>query len=381
MKPKKLQSWLSIWLTVAGGTLGLVLVGLSLWLTPIARALRLDAPQFAGLATIPLVALSLVLLAAVVRGKQLGRWSGKLGGLLVQRLDPTREALRSALPIWAMVLLVAAILGPRWGHGAKPMESNGLDLVVAVDVSRSMLAQDVPPSRLERVKEEVERLMLSPSNRLGLLAFAGSASMKCPLTLDYAFFRSQLENLEVNGAPRGGTALAEAIYAAGDFFSNRPVEGTRAVLLFTDGEDHEGDPYAAAQTVLHDQGVHVYTIIVGDPSRPAGAEVPGREGRPLVYQGQIVYSKPDPDRLQRVATAGGGRCVALEDFRGLLRDLDRLERSRVQAQSGDIGDPIYQFFVAAALGLLTAQTLIGPWRRRAQREAFVRIWQQEAAAK
>ncbi len=312
--------------------------------------------------------------------------SAQLAPLLTSTLSPSRQAVRAGLTVLAAVMIVSALIGPRWGIYLEKQRVFGVDVVVALDVSRSMLASDLQPNRLERAKSELrqqltERGAFKNAHRLGLLAFAGTTSLRLPLTTDHVAFRSKLEALRVGIVPRGGTAIAQAIRTAVDLFAKSPQQATKVLLLCTDGEDHEGGPIEEAQVALKEHGIHVFTIGVGDATRTVGAEVPAGEAgvsKPLLHDGQIVFSKLDVEGLRKIAVAGGGDYASID---GLHRVVDRISNMRTTELTTEERmrhQPQYQWFVAVALLLLGLETLIREVRPVAG-EQLQRTWQQEAA--
>jgi Ca-activated chloride channel family protein len=249
-----------------------------------------------------------------------------------------------------------------------------------------MLARDVEPNRLERTKREireqlVERAAFRQTNRFALLAFAGSTSLKLPLTTDYLAFRNKLESVGVGSAPRGGTAIAQAIDRATDLFGKSPAEARKLIILFTDGEDHEGDPIAAAREAYDKHGIRTFTVGVGDAGRTVGAQIPSGEGpaaKPLVHDGQIVFSKLNMDELRKIADAGSGRCVSIADFPQLVDVIARMRGTQLSTEERTRHRPRYQWFVAAALLLLGLESSI---RDARPGEVFRarRVWQQGAS--
>ena len=312
--------------------------------------------------------------------------SDQLAPLLAARVSPTRQAVRAALCVLAVAMLSAAILGPRWGIYLEKQKVHGVDIVVAVDLSRSMLAGDLEPNRLERAKREIrqqltERAVFRRAHRLALLAFAGSTSLRVPLTTDHLSFRSKLDGLTVGGIPRGGTAIAEALRDAADLFARSPEQATKVILLFTDGEDHEGGPVETAREIHEEQGIRVFTIGVGDPTRTVGAQVPtgGAGGsKPLLYDGQIVFSKLDVTGLRRIAEAGRGQYAPIQDLHVLVDGISSMWQTELSTEERQQHRPRYQWLVALALVLLGLETLIG--ERRPVTEELRRVWQQEGTA-
>jgi len=219
------------------------------------------------------VAAILVLYGTMRKRRGLGLFtSTRLAPLLARRLSAGRQAFRASLFAMALIFLVAALIGPRWGTYLEKQKVRGVDIVVALDLSRSMLADDMAPNRLEmakrRIREQlIDRAAFKRSNRLALLAFAGSTSLRLPLTTDQLAFRTKLEHLHIGDVPRGGTNIAGAIRKSVELFNRSPEEATKIIMLVTDGENHEGDALAEAQLAWKEHGVRVFSVGVGDPSR------------------------------------------------------------------------------------------------------------------
>jgi Ca-activated chloride channel family protein len=329
----------------------------------------------------------LVVYGVLRRRRALERFaSPELAPLLAQRISPVRQAFRAMLPVTALLMIAAALLGPRWGVYLEKQTVHGVDIVVALDVSRSMLAEDIEPSRLQSAKRQIaqqltERAVLQHANRLALLVFAGSTSLRLPLTTDHLAFRSKLEAVRVGSAPRGGTAIAEAIRAATDLFGRSPEQGTKIILLFTDGEDHEGGPAEAARDAFDEQDIRTFTVGVGDPARTVGAQIPAGEGdgrRPVLHDGQIVFSKMDVAGLRQIAQAGGGQFAVLRDLHSLIDAIADMRKTKLSSEERTRHKPKYQWFLAAALILLGLETMMNE-RRSSIENLPQRIWQLESA--
>src|SRR5213594_2047718 len=173
-----------------------------------------------------------------------------------------RQKTRMVLLVAAIGLLLLALSRPQIGFSWEEARSRGLDIVVAIDTSKSMLATDLPPNRLRRAQlAALDLKRLARTDRLGLVAFAGSAFLQCPLTLDDEAFRQSVEALDVNIIPQGGTALAEAIYAAKGAFKEGN-DNHKTLVLFTDGEDHNGNALEAAKAAAR-TGLRAFTVGVG----------------------------------------------------------------------------------------------------------------------
>jgi Ca-activated chloride channel family protein len=173
---------------------------------------------------------------------------------LAPEVDARRTLRRTLVRIVALVLLVVALAGPKWGFHWQEVHREGIDLIVALDTSRSMLATDVKPNRLERAKYAIMDLLpLLQGDRIGLVAFAGTAFLECPLTLDYSAFEQSLRAIDARTLPRGGPAIASALDASPGRL--RRAQGKyEAIILITDGEDHEGDVKAAARSARGGRG-------------------------------------------------------------------------------------------------------------------------------
>ena len=207
------------------------------------------------------------------------------------RILPAKSSVRFWCKLFLFEFALAtgliALAGPRFGTQVEQVVPRGSDLYVLIDVSRSMLADDVVPSRLERAKADVSSLVNRLSGeRIGLIAFAGKAVVKCPLTIDYDSFRRALMELDPNSAPRGGTAIGDAIRKAAEVF-HAGTQRDQAVLLITDGDDQESFPLEAA-TVAAERKVTVFTVGLGDSN--SGARVPGQSGATsfVEHEGQQV---------------------------------------------------------------------------------------------
>ncbi|MCW5893226.1 MAG: VWA domain-containing protein [bacterium] len=219
-------------------------------------------------------------------------------------VDPRRRRLRAALVVAAVACLGLALGGPRWGFRWEELRREGIDIVVALDTSRSMLATDVKPNRLARAKLAIRDLAdAARDDRLALVPFAGSAFVQCPLTLDHGAFLESLQATDVGIIPRGGTALAVAIDTSLGAFEGR--EGRhQAIVLVTDGESHEGD-WKAAVARAKERGVAIFTVGLGTTE---GELLPAEQGPGFFKdrRGQAVKSRLDETTLEQVAVDTGG---------------------------------------------------------------------------
>jgi len=232
----------------------------------------------------------------------------RLLSALTVGVSPARLKVRFALVILAVAFLIITIARPQRGYDLEEVQQNGLDIVVAVDTSKSMLATDIAPNRLTRAKLATLELMQKASaDRMGLVAFAGDAFLECPLTIDNTAFQQSVQALDVNSIPQGGTAIAEAINTALTAFKEKTRH--KVLVLFTDGEDNDSEAAAleAAQNAAK-EGLKIFTIGIGSAEGTL-VTVAGADGNTDYIRdekGQVVKSKLNEALLQQIATAAGG---------------------------------------------------------------------------
>ena len=213
-----------------------------------------------------------------------------------------------------IVTLLIALARPLWGYIEEETTASGLDIVVCFDVSRSMLATDAAPNRLAKAKlAAFDLVSFSKTDRLGLVAFAGSAFLQCPLALDDEAFRQSVRALDTETIPDQGTALADAIHEAAAAFT-KDSTGAKAVVILTDGEDHEDGAVEAAKAAAKD-GVRIFTIGVGT-ANGAVLKTTDPYGNPVFVKdddGNAVKSRLNEDMLKQLADAGGGFYLPLQN--------------------------------------------------------------------
>jgi Ca-activated chloride channel family protein len=270
----------------------------------------------------------------------------------------------------AIIAGLVALAGPRFGMQYEQVVPRGSDLYVLIDVSRSMLADDVPPSRLGRAKADVSSLVNRlEGERVGLIAFAGQAVVKCPLTVDYDSFRRALDELDPDSAPRGGTAIGDAIRKAIEVFHAKS-DRDQAVLLITDGDDQQSYPLEAA-AVAAERHVTIFTVGLGDTERGARVPQKGNASTYVEYEGQQVWSKLDSDLLQQIALKTNGVYVPAGTR---AYDLGELYTNHLQgrrsndatAQQRIRRSERFQIFLGIALVSLLIDLCIGTYRRPAR---------------
>ena len=216
------------------------------------------------------------------------------------------QKTRFALLLAAISLLVVAVARPQWGYHIEEVKQKGLDIVVAIDTSKSMLAEDIAPNRLARAKlAALDLIQQAKSDRVGLVAFAGSAFLQCPLTLDDVAFKQSLDTLDVNIIPQGGTALAEAIETATTAF--KADDNYKILVLFTDGEDNDAGAVEAATKAAAEK-MKIYPVGIGTPEGELLRikDAKGRSDYIRDTDGSVVKSRLNERLLQEIARAGNG---------------------------------------------------------------------------
>ena len=225
---------------------------------------------------------------------------------LTTGLSPGRQRWRWGCLLGGVIFLILALARPQWGYAWEEVKQRGLDIVVAIDTSKSMLATDIAPNRLARAKlATLDLLRLARSDRMGLVAFAGTAFLQCPLTLDETSFRQSLDALDVNIIPQGGTMIAEAIDTALAAFTKE--NNFKVLVLFTDGEDHGGEALAAAERAAQ-AGMRIFTIGLGTAEGEL-LRIPNAAGQPDYVrdeQGNVFKSRLNEALLQQIAGATEG---------------------------------------------------------------------------
>ncbi|PYJ72725.1 MAG: hypothetical protein DME75_03835 [Verrucomicrobia bacterium] len=292
--------------------------------------------------------------------------SARLLPHLAGTVNRPRRALRFGLQLVGLSLGLVSLAQPRWGYTFEDVKRKGLDLLIAVDTSRSMLSNDVQPNRLERVKLAAQDLINElQGDRVGLIAFAGRAFLQAPLTIDYEAVMESVNDLDTQTIPEGGTNISSAITLAAQSFGKSAV-GNRALIVFTDGEELSGDAVKAAKAAS-DAGVRIFTIGVGTPQ---GSLVPitSENGETAFVKdsaGQVVKSKLDEKRLREIAQATGGFYIYDEG-------LAKMQAAQIDVRLSRRPIERYEWPLGAALIALSLSILIGE-RKRARERTHVAV--------
>jgi len=257
-----------------------------------------------ALLALPLLALAAWRYDARRRARLARLIDAQLQSRMVRAGRAGSRVVRAALLIAALGATALALARPLGGETAQELRRSGRDAVFVIDVSRSMLAEDLAPNRLDRAKQiAADGLKALQGARVGVIAFAGSAAVKCPLTADAAFARLVIDDLDEDSVARGGSKVGDALRETIQTLFPEERDGrSRDVILISDGEDHGSFPIEAAAAV-RDAGARLITIGLG---RSSGAPVPAEDGDVMRYEGEPVISRLDSTTLERMARATEG---------------------------------------------------------------------------
>ena len=316
----------------------------------------------------------LLLVWSLVLRRRANRTLRALGAERVQwyvlgRLRLPRQSAKTALLFAGLGLVIIAATGPKVGTRVVELEHRGVDVLLLLDTSVSMDATDVKPSRLEKAKYEVGRLISRlDGNRVGIIVFAGSAHLHCPLTSDYAAVRLFLNAVDTRLVELQGTVMGEALDLAVRTFDSQSRK-FKALVGLSDGEDHDGRALEVVREVAN-QGIIIHTVGIGSP---AGAPVPVSDGAEFKKDsdGRVVTSILNELVLEELARAGGGTYQRVDNRSGnlaaLAEEIESMERRTLKTQEFTQFEDRYQYFVFPALLCLVAELLLPGGRRKAPR--------------
>ena len=263
----------------------------------------------------------------------------------------------------AITLIIIGIAGPQFGSKLTEVKRKGIELIIALDVSNSMMAEDIQPNRLERAKQAISRLVDKLSDdRLGLIVFAGDAYVQLPITNDYISAKMFLSSISPGIVPKQGTAIGTAINLAASSFSPQS-ETSKVIVVLSDGENHEDDPVEAAKKAS-EQGIYVYTIGIGSPQ---GSPIPiaSQDNQASFWKdkdGNVVVSKLDEETLSKVAVAGNGKYIRATNTQlGLLPlfdEINKMQKTELKEKVYSEYDDQFQYLFAIALVLLVFEFII-----------------------
>lgn len=283
---------------------------------------------------------------------------------LVGGISPRRQRLKLAIYLAALFFIIIGLANPQIGTKLEKVQRQGVDVMIAIDVSTSMLAEDVQPNRLERSKQLVSRLIDNlKDDRIGIIVFAGNAYLQMPLTIDYAAAKLFLKSVNTDIVPTQGTSVADAIDLAINNF-NRDEKNYKVLLLITDGEDHEQGAIDLMEEATN-EGMIIHTLGVGSED---GAKIPVYNNRGQVSHykqdkhGQEVVSKLNTEFLKELAKAGRGNYFRMKGERkeiaSIVNELNNMEKKDFDDRIFTDYEDQFQYFILAAIVLLIINILL-----------------------
>lgn len=292
---------------------------------------------------------------------------------LMRNYSRGRRNLKIMLLIVSYIFFCFALANPQIGTKLEEVTREGVDIIVALDVSQSMLAEDIKPNRLEKAKHEVGKLIdILQGDRIGLVAFAGIPHVQCPLTLDYSAAKLFLSIIDTDIIPQPGTAIGAAVKTAMKAFNSKERK-YKVLILITDGEDHESDPLEAVKEA-EQQGVIVYTVGIGSPQ---GVPIPlydnhgNQSGFKKDRQGNVVTTKLDVVTLQKIAYQTGGKYFLASsgeaELQEIYEDISSLEKKELVSRQFSQYEDRFQILLALGLIFLCLEVII-PERRKVKAE-------------
>ena len=280
----------------------------------------------------------------------------------MQEFSPFHWSLKNVIFSLAVFFLIMAVARPRWGKEVQVMKKEGIDVVVAIDVSKSMDAQDIQPSRIERAKDQISLFIDQlKGDRIAIVAFAGQSFVQCPLTDDYGAAKLFLNLLDTETVPSYGTDIGGAMEKAISLFGEK--EKHKVIIVVSDGEDLEENALEITKTVAKQNAI-IYTLGIGSPE---GSTIPVRDGTGnMVYakddKGDIVFTKLDVSTLTQIAKTGNGRFFPItpqqSEIFEIMKNINSIEKKKFDSKEFVRYKEQYKYFVIAALILLMIESMI-----------------------
>ena len=286
-----------------------------------------------------------------------------------------KQIFKALLLVTAFISVALALTEPKWNPQVQKIKRRGRDICILLDTSRSMLAEDIKPNRLERSKIAIADLLETlAGDRIAIVTFAGNSVIKCPLTQDYAFVRMALADISTESTSRGGSMIGDAIRKAAEEVFDKKSREFKDIILITDGEEHEGNesfPVQAAEKAAA-EGIRIIAIGLGDENEGSRIPITGPNGQKtfLKYKGEEVWSKLGGDLLRNIVyVTNGGKYLSVEP--GTTLDLGKIyenliataEKRELESTTMLKYDEKFQIFVALGLVLLICEALISERRK------------------
>ncbi|WP_321372022.1 VWA domain-containing protein [uncultured Draconibacterium sp.] len=315
-----------------------------------------------GLLIIPLLAMFFAW-SRISRRRALKKFGQQeILGQLMPYSSGNRPVVKFIILMLALAFFVVGIARPQFGSKLKTEKREGVELMIALDVSNSMMAEDIQPNRLERAKRAISRLVdRLKDDKIGLIVFAGDAYTQLPITTDYNSAKLFLNSVNTQIVPKQGTAIGAAIDLARKSFTPNG-EANKAIVIITDGENHEDDALASAKAAL-DEGAIVHTIGMGLPS---GSPIPVLRNGQTDYlkdrDGNVVVTKLNEQMLEQIAATGGGIYVRANNaqvgLNALFDEINKMEKQEMETRTFSEYDDQFQYFFAVGLFLLLLEFVI-----------------------
>ena len=329
--------------------------------------MRFANPHFLWLLLALPALVGLLALRGWRRRRLLARFAeASLHPYLAPNFSPHLYRIKQMLLVAAAALLIIGGARPQWGYEERRIVSRGIDLLIAVDVSQSMLAQDYKPNRLARAKDLLQNILWElKGDRVGIIAFAGEAVIQCPLTIDYGMAKAALDTLDTNAVATPGTNIGAAIDAAIRAFDTA-ASGERVLILLTDGEDHEGQGVTMAEKAKAHK-IRIHTIGIGTSE---GMPIPVEGGSyKQDKEGRLVATKLDFATLSKIAEITGGQAIkanpeGIAELVPILSDIEKTVKTQQQDTVFRVYTERFAWFVIPALLLLCIEALMQCYVRR-----------------
>jgi Ca-activated chloride channel family protein len=290
---------------------------------------------------------------------------------LVNRLMPAvsliKHQLKFSILMMSMLLIIIALANPQWGLARQKAKKRTSDIMIALDISNSMLSDDIKPSRLDRARAfTLELLQALRGERIGTIIFAGNAYLQMPLTADYSAAAMFIKSANPDQAPTQGTAISEAIDLAEKSFKSNPNKTQKVLILISDGENHDDDALARARKA-RDKGMTVFALGVGTPE---GGLIPYNFDKRTDFKrdekGEPIRTKLNEDMMRQLAVAGGGDYYNLANVSGIIPALkskiDKMEKQESEQLMFDEYQTHFQWFAGIALLLILLEFMM-PYRK------------------
>lgn len=302
----------------------------------------------------------------------------ELVALLMPNASRTRPMVKFSLLLLAYTLLVFALARPQYGTKEQTIKRQGIEVMFALDISNSMLAEDVAPNRLERAKQMLSKLIdKMQDDKVGLIVFAGQAFVQLPITADYVSAKMFLQSISPDLIKTQGTAIGDAINTSVRAFGDNQSQASRVIILITDGENHEDDAKTAAQEAKQ-KGIEVIVVGIG---KPEGSPIPiaGTNNFMKDRSGNVVVSRLNEEMCKDIASAAGGIYVRCDNtntaMRAVQKEVDTLAKSDIEAKVFTDYNEQYQSFVLLALLVLIIDFFI--FSRKNKKLSRINLFEKE----